>query len=121
MEEILKTKIRALEEENERLKTENKNLRSNSGGGSIGISTTSFEGDDGCDDNSFEAWTAGSVSSLTNPTLAKDIKPRAVAWPTPDPRPFRVSARFKSFGFGLERLERISKARVDHIWIENIN
>ena len=44
MEEILKTKIRALEEENERLKTENKNLRSNSGGGSIGISTTSFEG-----------------------------------------------------------------------------
>ena len=120
MEEMFRIKIRALEEENERLKAENKRLRNNSGG-STGISKTSFEGDDGFDDNSFEAWTVGSVSSLSNPTLAKDIKPRPVAWPTPDPRPFRVSARFKSFGFGLERLERISKARVDQIWIEGIN
>ena len=84
MEEILKTKIRALEEENERLNAENKRLRNDSSG----IPKTSFEGDDECDDNSFEAWTVGSVSSLTNPTLAKDIKPRAVAWPTPDPRHF---------------------------------
>ena len=105
MEEILKIKIRALEEENERLKTENKNLRSDSGGGSTGISKTSFEGDD---DDSFEAWTVGSLSPLTKKQLP--LKPS-----------FRVSVRFKSFGFGLERLERISKARVDHIWIENIS
>ena len=65
-----------------------------------------FEGDD--DDDSFEAWTVGSLSPMTKKQLP--LKPS-----------FRVSARFKSFGFGLERLERISKARVDHIWIENIN
>ena len=113
MEETLKTKIRALEEENERLKTENINLRSNSGGGSIGISRTSF---DGCDDDSFEAWTVGSLSPLPKKQVVSTSFKQQPLKP-----PFRVSARFKSFGFGLERLEWISKARINQIWIENLN
>ena len=111
MEEMFKIKIRALEEENERLKAENKRLRNNSGGSS-GIPKTSFEGDDGCDDNSFEAWTVGSRSSFTNATPAKDFSPKST---------FRVSERYKAFGFGLDRLEYISKARENQIWIENRN
>ena len=64
MEEILRTRIRALEEENERLKEENNRLRTNSGAGSSDTSNTSLEGDEetgeSSDDNSFEAWTVGS-------------------------------------------------------------
>ena len=97
MEEILKTKIRALEEENERLKAENKRLI-NAGGGSSGISKPSFKGDEKSDVNFFEACTVGLTSSVQSKTPVKAIK-----------GPFTL--RFKAYGFGLERLEWISKAR----------
>ena len=101
MEEILKTKIRALEEENERLKAENKRLRNAVGDSS---DSTSFEGDESSDDNSVEARTVGSRSSLQNITPIK--------------RPSTL--RFKAFGFGSQRLEWISKARIDQTWIDFI-
>ena len=91
MEEILKTKIRALEEENERLKAENKRLK-NAGGLKS-------------DANLFEVCTVGSTSSLQSKAPVKVIK-----------GPFTL--RFKAYGFGLERLEWISKARVNQKWID---
>ena len=101
MEEILKTRIRALEEDNERLKAENKRLR-NAAGGSC--DSTSSKDDERSDNISFAACTVGSESSLESLSEFKRLS----------------TLRFKDYGFGLERLEWISKARIDQTLIDLI-
>ena len=115
MEEIWKNKIRALEEENENLKVENKQLRSIAGGGSNDSSTSFGNGfGRGFSYDSVETSNRGSPYGFgfaSKNTLAQ-------ASTTIMPRPtFMVTERFKAFGFGLKRLEWESKARVNQIRI----
>ena len=110
MEETLKTKIRALEEENERLKEENKRLRNNSGDGSeqksshdlSAISKTSSEG--GSDVWYVPIDIRGQIN-FKKSQLTDDNKPQSNR---------KSSALLKAYGFGWERLEWISIVRVHH-------
>ena len=102
MEEILRTRIRALEEENERLTEENNRLRNNAGAG-------------------FRASLENSIPLPNLQPQAQDPPPRAQGL-QPDAQGLQPDAqdiqrqstlKFRAYGFGLERLEWISRARVD--------
>ena len=133
MEEILRISIRALEEENERLRRENNRLRNNSGAGSSDTSNTSPEGDEetdeDSDDDSFEAWTVGSRSSIENAIPLLILQPQAQdppqqaqgLQPVAQDIQRQSTLKFRAYGFGSERLEWISRARVDQTEIERLH
>ena len=111
MEEILRTRIRALEEENERLKEENKRLRNKSGDRLVqespndlsAISKTSSEGGPGI---WYVPMDIRGQINFRKSLLADDVQPQ----------PRKSSARLKAYGYGWERLQWISIVRVRHLW-----
>ena len=113
MEEILKSKIRALEEENKKLKEENKRLSTRAGGDFNDHSENNYDNGFGGGFSSCLGETPSRVSSGGFGSGSKNTTPsEAVTVPRPS---FMVTERFKEFGFGLERLEWKLEARVNQI------
>ena len=115
MEDILKNRIRALEQENENLKEENKQLRTRAGGGS-NDSSTSFRNGFGRG-FSYDSVETSNRDSPYGFGFASKNTPAQASTETMLRPTFMVTERFKAFGFGLKRLEWESKARVNQIRI----
>ena len=116
MEEILKNKIRALEEENKKLKEENTKLRTRAGGDSNDHSENNAGNGFGGGFSTCSGETPSRVSSGGFGSGSKKTSPsEAVAFARPT---FMVTERFREFGLGFERLKWKLEARVDQSWAE---